>query len=58
MAGSGVRTSWASTIVGDLPPPTTMQQPRMEVKSCNKAHDQVFISMPPFTGRYNPDLYI
>ena len=54
MAGSGVRISWASTIVGDEPPASKPQQPPREVK----IQDQVNISMPPFTGRYNPALYI
>ena len=54
MAGSEVRISWASTIVGDEPPASKPQQPPREVK----IQDQVNISVPPFTGRYNPALYI
>ena len=54
MAGSGVRISWASTIVGDEPPSSKPQQPPREVK----IQDQVNISVPPFNGRYNPALYI
>ena len=58
MAGSGVRSSWVVSIVGDLPPPTKKQQPSQEVTTHNKAHDQVILSMPPFAGRYKPDKYI
>ena len=54
MAGSGVRSSWSSSIVGDVPPPIKPRRPPREVQ----AHDQVTVSMPPFNGRYKPDLYI
>jgi hypothetical protein len=52
MADSGVRLSWASTIVGDVSSPSKLQQRLEEVTN------QVTISLPPFNGRYNPGLYI
>ena len=61
MTASGVRSSWAASIVGDLPPPrssTTTQQPPREVHTHTNAADHDIISMPPFAGRYNPDIYI
>ena len=61
MTGSGVRSSWAASIVGDLPPPrssTTTQQPPGEVYTHKNADDQDIISMPQFAGRYKPDKYI
>ena len=54
MAGSGVRISWASTIVEDEPPASKPQQPPREAK----AQHHVIICLPPFNGRYNPALYI
>ena len=57
MAGSGVRISWASTIVGDLSPPTTTQQPPREVRPHKQAHGHV-ISLPYFQGRFNPAIYL
>jgi hypothetical protein len=54
MAGSGVRSSWAASIIGDVPPPSKIQQRPREVPT----HDQVIVSMPPFNGRYNPGFYI
>jgi hypothetical protein len=52
MAASGVRISWASTMVGDVSPPSKLQQrPRA-------THDQVTVSMPSYNGRYNPQFYI
>ena len=55
MAGSGVTISWASTILGDLPPP---RRPPKEVKTHNTIPHQVTVSMPAFEGRLRPDLYI
>ena len=54
MAASGVRISWASTMVSDVPPPSKLQQRLRTVKT----HDQVTVSMPPFNGRYDPAFYI
>jgi hypothetical protein len=54
MADFGVRSSWASSIVGDVPPPSKIRQRPREVKTNN----QVTIFMPSFNGRYNPGLYI
>ena len=58
MAGSEVVSSWASSIVGDLPPPKKIQQLPQEEQQHQNAHNQVNVSMPPFTGRFKPDLYI
>ena len=58
MVGSGVVSSWASSIVGDLPSPKKTQQPSQEEQQHHNAHNQVNVSMPPFTGRFRPDLYI
>jgi hypothetical protein len=58
MAGSGVRSSWAASIVGDFPPPTTTQQSLQKVNTHKHAHDQVIVSIPHFHGRLRPDLYI
>src|SRR3954463_16548666 len=58
MAGSGVRSSWAASIVGDLPTATTTQQPLQKVNTHKHAHDQVIVSIPSFHGRLRPDLYI
>ena len=57
MTGSRVN-SWASSIVGDLPPPKKIQQPSQEEQQYQNAHNQVNVSMPPFTGRFRPHLYI
>jgi hypothetical protein len=54
MAGSGGRISWASAIVGDVPPPSKTQQRPREVPT----YDQVIASIPPFNGHYNPGFYI
>jgi hypothetical protein len=54
MAGSRVRSSWVASIIGDVPPPSKIQQRPREVP----AHDHVIVSMPPFNGRYNPGFYI
>jgi hypothetical protein len=54
MAGSGVRISWAATIVGDVPPSRKLQQRPREVKT----DDKVTVSVPLFNGRYNPNFYI
>lgn len=54
MVASGVRISWASTIVSDVQPPNKLQQRPRKVKT----HDQVTVSMPPFHGRYDPAFYI
>jgi hypothetical protein len=53
MAASGVRISWASTMVSDVSPPSKLQQRPRKV-----THDQVTVSMPPFHGRYDPAFYI
>ena len=58
MAGSGVVSSWASSIVGDLPPPKKIQQLPQEEQQHQNAHNQVNVFMPPFIGRFRPDLYI
>ena len=58
MAGSGVVSSWASSIVGDLPSPKKIQQLSQEKQQHQNAHNQVNVSMPPFIGRFRPDLYI
>ena len=58
MAGSGVVSSWASSIVGDLLPPKKIQHPSQEIQSHQNAHNQVPVSIPPFNGRFKPDLYI
>ena len=58
MTGSNFVTSWASSIVGDLPPPKKIQQPSREEQRHKSAHNQVNVSMPPFNGRFQPDLYI
>jgi hypothetical protein len=54
MIGSRVTTSWASSIVGDSPPPRHARRPPREAK----AQDQVTIYMPRFIGRSKPELYI
>jgi hypothetical protein len=54
MAASGLRISWASTMVGDVPSPSKLQQRPREIKT----YDQVTLYMPPFNGRYKPDVYI
>src|SRR3954465_15904556 len=58
MASSGVRSSWAASIVGDIPPPTTTQQSLEKVNTHKHAHDQVIVSIPPFHGRLVGFLYI
>ena len=58
MAGSGVVSSWASAIVGDLPSPKKIQPQSQEVQRHHNAHKRVLVSMPPFNGRFKPDLYI
>ena len=58
MAGSGVRSSWASSVLGDESTPTTREQPRRKVHTRTHVHDQVTVSIPTFEGRYKPDLYI
>ena len=58
MIGSGVVSSWASSIVGDFPPPKKIQQPSQEEQQHQNAHNQVNVFMPPFIGRFRPDLYI
>ena len=58
MAGSGVISSWASSIVGDLPPPKKIQQSSQEEQQHQNADNHVNIFMPPFIGRFRPDLYI
>ena len=50
MAGSGVVSSWASSIVEDLSSAKKIQQPSQEEKQHQNAHNQVNVSMPPFTG--------
>ena len=57
MVGSGVVNSWASSVVGDLPSPKKIQQPSQEEQQHQNAHE-VNVSMPPFTSRFRPDLYI
>ena len=57
MAGSRVVSSWASSIVGDLPSSKKIQQPSQEEPQHQNAHE-VNVSMSPFTGRFRPDLYI
>jgi hypothetical protein len=54
MMGSRVTTSWASSIVGDAPPPRHARRPLREAK----AQDQVTIYMPRFIGCSKPELYI
>jgi hypothetical protein len=54
MAGSRGRISWASTIVGDVPQSSKVQQRQREVKT----DDQVTVSMPLFNGHYNLGFYI
>jgi hypothetical protein len=56
MAGS--RVSWASSIVGNVPPPPKIQPPSQEVQRHQNVHNQVLVSMPPFNGHFKPDLYI
>ena len=56
MAGS--RVSWASSIVGDVPSRQKIQPPSQEVQRHQNAHNQVLVCMPPFNGRFKPDLYI
>ena len=56
MAGS--RVSWASSIMGDVPPPPKIQPPSQDVQRHQNAHNQVLVSMPLFNGRFKPDLYI
>ena len=58
MEGSGVVSSWASSIVGDLPSPKKIQQPSQEEQQHQNAHNQVNVSMPPFSDCFRPDLYI
>ena len=58
MAGFGVVNSCASSIVGDLPPPKKIQQPSQEEQQHQNAHNQANVFMPPFIGRFRPDLYI
>ena len=58
MAGSGVVSSWASSIVGDLPSPKKIQKPSQEEQQHQNAHNQVNVSMPQFNGRFRHDLYI
>ena len=54
MTGSRVVSSWASSIVGDVPP----QQSLRELQRDPNAHDQVNVSIPPYNGRFRPALYI
>ena len=58
MAGSGVVSSWASSIMVDLPPPKKIQQPSQEEQKNQNAHNQVNVFMPVFIGHFKPDLYI
>ena len=58
MAGSGVVSSWASPIVEGFPSPKKIQLPSQEEQQHQNAHNHVNVSMPPFTGRFRPDLYI
>ena len=58
MAGSGVVSSWASSIVGNLTPPKKIQQPSQGQQQHHNAHNQVNVYMPPFTSHIRPDLYI
>ena len=58
MAGSRVRSSWASSVLGDEPTPPAREQPPRKVQTCTHVHDQVTVSIPTFEGRYKPDLYI
>ena len=48
MAGSGVVSSWASSIVGDLPPPKKIQQPSQEEQQHQNADNQVNILKTAF----------
>ena len=43
--------------MGDLPSPKKIQQPSQEEQQHQNAHE-VIVSVPPFTGRFRPDLYI
>ena len=58
MIGYGVVSSWASSIVGNLPSPKKIQQPSQEEQHHENAHNQVNVFMPPFIGRFRPALYI
>ena len=58
MEGSGVVSSWASSIMGDVPPPKQILQPSREVHKHPNRHDQVNVSIPPISGRFRPALYI
>ena len=58
MTGSRVFSSWASLIMGDLPPPKKIQQLSEEEQRHQNTHNQVNVSMPSFNGRFRPDLYI
>ena len=57
MTGSRVN-SWALSIAGDVPPPLQIPQPSREVHKHPNAHDHVIVSIPPFSGRFRPALYI
>ena len=57
MTGSIVN-SWASSIVGDVPPPQRIQPPSQEVQRHQNTHKQVLVAMPSFNYRFKPDLYI
>ncbi|XP_044374965.1 uncharacterized protein [Triticum aestivum] len=55
---TGSKVSWASSIVGEMSPPQKIQPPSQEVQRHQNAHNQVLVSMPPFHGRFKPDLYM
>ena len=58
MTRSRVISSWASSIVGDVPPPKKIQQPSREEQRHQNAHNQANVSMRHFNGHFRPDLYI
>ena len=58
MTDSRVVSSWASSVMGDLPPPKKKQLPSREEQRHQNVHNQVNVSMPPFNGLFRPDLYI
>ena len=41
-----------------MPTPLQIAQPSQEVHKHPNAHDQVLVAMPPFNGRFKPDVYI
>ena len=54
MAGSGARSCWVSSVVGEEPAFTTHERSSREVQTRTHVHDQVTVSMPTFEGRYKP----